>query len=58
MRIEVDQARCTGCGCCVLACPEGAVDNLPSFIARIDEDLCTQCLVCVDFCPTRALAEE
>lgn len=55
MHIEVDEAKCTGCGCCVLICPEGAVDNLPSFIARIDHDLCTECLECLEGCPTRAL---
>jgi pyruvate ferredoxin oxidoreductase delta subunit len=53
--IDVKETMCTGCGCCVLICPEGAVDNLPSFIARIDEDLCTECLECVDGCPNRAL---
>lgn len=56
MRIEVNETLCTGCGCCVLICPEGAMDNLPSFIARIDEELCTGCFACLDFCPTQALA--
>lgn len=55
MRIEVNETMCTGCGCCVLICPEGAVDNLPCFIARIDEDLCTACLECIDGCPNQAL---
>lgn len=55
MGIEVNEARCTGCGCCVLICPEEAVDNRPSFIARIDEDLCTECLECLDGCPNQAL---
>ena len=55
MRIEVNETKCTGCGCCVLICPEGAVDNLPAFIARIDKDLCTECLACLDGCPNQAL---
>jgi len=58
MRIIVDEAMCTGCGWCVLCCPEGAVNHQPAFIARIDEDVCTQCLVCLDYCPSGALAEE
>ncbi len=37
MSIEVNEAKCTGCGCCILVCPEEALDNLPSFIAGIDE---------------------
>jgi pyruvate ferredoxin oxidoreductase delta subunit len=55
MSIDVRETMCTGCGCCILICPEGAVDNLPSFIARIDEDLCTECLECIDGCPNQAL---
>lgn len=58
MSVSVNEATCTGCGSCVLSCPEGAVDNRPSFIARIDETLCTHCLVCVDYCPTDALVED
>ena len=57
MHVNVDEARCTGCGCCILSCPEDAVDTRPSFIARIDEGLCTACLVCLDYCPTDALGE-
>ena len=58
MTVNVDHETCTGCGGCVLSCPEDAVDNRPSFIASIDEDLCTACLVCFDYCPTGALAEK
>ncbi len=55
MSVEVNETMCTGCGCCVLICPEGAVDNRPSFIATIDEDLCTECLACLDTCPNQAI---
>ncbi len=55
MSVTVDEPLCTGCGCCVLICQEGAVDNLPSFIARIDQELCTECLICLDHCPNNAL---
>ena len=58
MHIYVDDALCTGCGCCVLICQEGAVDTRPSFIAGIDAELCTACLVCLDHCPNRALLAE
>ena len=55
MSIDVNETMCTGCGCCVLICPEGAADTLPSFVVRIDEDLCTECLECIDGCPNQAL---
>jgi ferredoxin len=55
MQIEVDAAKCTGCGCCILVCPEDAIDNVPSFIARIEPGLCTECLACLDACPNQAL---
>ncbi len=55
MSIEVQEEMCTGCACCVLVCPEEAVDNRPFFVARIDEALCTECLVCIESCPTQAL---
>lgn len=58
MSITVQHAACTGCGLCVVSCPEDAVDTRPFFIARIDERLCTECLVCLDYCPHDALAEE
>ena len=57
MSVKVDQVACTGCGWCIVSCPQDAVDNRPSFVARIDEDLCTQCLVCLDYCPNGALVE-
>jgi ferredoxin len=58
MSILVGESMCTGCGMCVLSCPEGAVANPPSFIATIDKELCTECLVCLDYCPSDALSEE
>lgn len=58
MSVRVDEASCTGCALCVVSCPEGAVDNRPSFIARVDEDSCTLCWICVDHCPTGAMAED
>ena len=58
MSIKIDEELCTGCGFCILACPEDAVDNRPSFLARINEELCTECLMCLDHCPNRALREE
>jgi heterodisulfide reductase subunit A len=55
----VDQARCTGCGTCVQACPfhaismethEGVLDR-----SQIDPLLCKGCGNCVVACPVKAI---
>ncbi|MBT0665334.1 FAD-dependent oxidoreductase [Geobacter pelophilus] len=54
---QVDEARCSGCGICVTACPFGAVaierlgDRL---ISVTDRQLCRGCGLCVAACPVSA----
>ncbi|MFC2027991.1 4Fe-4S binding protein [Chloroflexota bacterium] len=57
MAIKVDEAKCIGCGSCVLLCPEEALDVSPSFIAEVDLNVCTECLTCLDCCSNDALEE-
>lgn len=52
LTIEVD--RCTGCGACVQACPQGAI-SLVDGVAQIDSSLCTECQACVNACPKGAI---
>lgn len=53
----VAENRCSGCGCCVESCREGAVmlsdKPSPTFSER-----CLSCGACVRACPTGALREE
>jgi heterodisulfide reductase subunit A len=60
----VEPDRCTGCGRCLDACPEGAVQRAPSPLNRppvaVDPDQCVRfaggdCRDCLDACPESAL---
>jgi len=51
--LEVNQAKCLGCGLCVSFCPTDALRAWG--LCRIERDNCTDCLICVDYCPADAL---
>jgi len=42
---------CLGLGTCAGICPFGAIDMLPSGLARVNPDRCTGCTKCVGACP-------
>lgn len=51
----IDPALCTGCGECLEACPEEAIEGDDGFIHMIDEKLCIKCGKCVPLCPENAI---
>jgi ferredoxin len=53
-RPELVAERCTGCGECVTACPEGGL-RLRNGVVELDPERCTPCFACVEACPTEAL---
>jgi NAD-dependent dihydropyrimidine dehydrogenase PreA subunit len=55
MKMQVDAEKCIGCGVCVEACPNGAI-QLRDGLAVLDQTFCTQCQVCADVCPAGAIA--
>ncbi len=55
MSVAID-LRCTGCGNCLITCPEKALVAArlrPLVIA----DRCTSCMACVEVCPSDAIRE-
>jgi len=53
--VKVNEAKCIGCGSCVLFCPEEALQVSDSFIAQLDFQICTECLMCLNCCSNDAL---
>jgi NAD-dependent dihydropyrimidine dehydrogenase PreA subunit len=57
MAMYVDPAACNGCGACVDACPNDAI-QLISGKAVMDHMKCDACAICIEACPTHAIMEE
>ncbi|MGE5372101.1 MAG: 4Fe-4S binding protein [Solirubrobacterales bacterium] len=46
--VKLDEARCTGCGDCVPACPIGYIQLNPAIEKIV---MCSHCGICAKFCP-------
>ena len=56
--IEIDERKCNGCGLCIPACPEGAIQLIDGK-ARLISDLCCDGLgACLGHCPEGAITVE
>jgi NAD-dependent dihydropyrimidine dehydrogenase PreA subunit len=53
--IEIDAERCDGCGQCVLACAEGAIQIVGGKAKVISDNLCDGLGACIGDCPQDAL---
>lgn len=53
--IEIDEERCDGCGQCVPACAEGAIQIIDGKARVISDNLCDGLGACLGECPTGAL---
>ena len=49
-------AACTGCGACLVTCPERALLPAPRRPVVVAER-CTTCLACIEVCPAGAIDE-
>ena len=61
-RIEIDEARCKGCGLCTIGCPRqlivlsGKINLLGYTPAQaLVQDECTGCKMCAEMCPDVAI---
>lgn len=53
--IEIDEALCNGCGNCVVACAEGAIEIIDGKAKVISDNLCDGLGACIGDCPEDAL---
>lgn len=56
--IKIDENRCNGCGACVAACHEGAIEMIDGKAVLTREDYCDGLGDCLPECPTGAISFE
>jgi NAD-dependent dihydropyrimidine dehydrogenase PreA subunit len=56
--ITIDEPRCTGCGDCIPACPEGALQVIDGKVRLISDLFCDGLGACIGNCPTGAMKVE
>ena len=56
--IKIDESKCNGCGLCVTACHEGALQLIEGKARLISESYCDGLGDCLPECPTGAIAIE
>jgi len=57
--LNLDRARCTGCGTCVEVCPHGVLGLEASNGRKAeirDRDACMECGACAKNCPSQAVS--
>lgn len=56
--IRIDEEKCDGCGLCVPACPEGALQIVDGKAKLVSESLCDGLGACIGECPQGAITME
>ncbi len=56
--IHIDEEKCTGCGLCIPACPEGALQVIDGKARLVSDLMCDGLGACIGECPEGAIAIE
>jgi len=56
--VKIDESKCDGCGLCITACPEGALQIIDGKARLVDERYCDGLGACVGECPKGAITIE
>jgi len=54
-KVNID-AKCTGCGDCVSACPVDAISGEKNRRHAVDKEKCIGCGLCLNTCPMHSIA--
>ncbi len=56
--VKIDEEKCTGCGLCVNACAEGAIEIIDGKAKLVSEIYCDGLGACLGECPEGAITME
>jgi len=56
--VRIDEEKCNGCGACVLACAEGAIEIIAGKARLVSEKYCDGLGACLGECPQEAITVE
>lgn len=56
--VKIDEAKCTGCGQCVTACAEGAIQIIDGKARLVSDSYCDGLGACLGHCPEDAISVE